>query len=160
MHRLLLIANRTCACPAVHDAVADLLRDHDEHHVLLVAPALTSRLAYWVSDVDPGRAEARGRVEQALTGLEQRGVRAMGAIGDADPWVAITDALVDFPADEVVIATHPPDRSHWMEKRLIERAREALAHPVHHVVSEYGLEDEDHAAEPAVRAGSSPAAGR
>jgi len=158
MHRLLLIANRTCPCPVVHDAVADRVRDHEDHQVLLVAPALTTRLAYWVSDVDSGRAEAHGRVEQALARLDERGVRAIGAIGDADPWVAINDALVDFPADEIVIATHPPGQSHWTEKRLVDRARAALDFPVHHVISEYDLDDE--AAEPAIEGASSPAGGR
>jgi len=157
MHRVLLIANRTCPCPIIHDTVAQRVRPHAEHEVRLVAPALTSRLAYWVSDVDPGRREARGRVEQALTRLDRRGVNATGTIGDEDPWLAITDALADFPADEIVIATFPPGASHWTEKHLVERARAELDLPVHHVISEYGLEDEPSPAARPPGEGAAPA---
>jgi len=146
MHRILVIANRTCPCPVVHDEVAARVEGHEEHEVLLVAPALTSRLAYWVSDVDPGRREAGQRVEQALTRLERRGVHAVGAIGDEHPWTAITDALAEFRADEVIIATFPPGQSHWTEKGLVDKARAELSQPVRHVVSEYGLKEEAAAA--------------
>jgi hypothetical protein len=47
---------------------------------------------------------------------------------------AIEDALRKFGADEIVISTHPPGRSNWLEQRLIERAHERFAVPIHHVV--------------------------
>ena len=34
------------------------------------------------------------------------------------------DALRRFPADEVIISTHPPGRSNWLERDVVERARE------------------------------------
>ena len=55
-------------------------------------------------------------------------------MGDSDPLQAIADALHFFPADEIVIATHPEERSNWLERDLVERARSRYALPVVHVV--------------------------
>ena len=55
-------------------------------------------------------------------------IEARAEVGDADPLSAIGDALAVFPADEVVISTYPPGRSHWHERNLVERTR--AAHPV------------------------------
>jgi hypothetical protein len=48
--------------------------------------------------------------------------------------VAIEDALAEFDADEVIISTHPPQRSNWLERGVVERARERIDVPVSHVV--------------------------
>ena len=44
------------------------------------------------------------------------------------------DALRRFPADEVIISTHPPGRSNWLERDVVERARERFDDAGHHVV--------------------------
>ncbi|HET6697106.1 MAG TPA: hypothetical protein VFG85_11410, partial [Gaiellaceae bacterium] len=53
---------------------------------------------------------------------------------DADPIQAMDDALRTFGADEIVISTHPPGRSNWLEKEIIARARERYDVPITHVV--------------------------
>jgi hypothetical protein len=47
---------------------------------------------------------------------------------------AIDDALRTFGADEIVVSTHPPGRSNWLEKGVIERSRERYGCPLTHVV--------------------------
>jgi hypothetical protein len=54
----------------------------------------------------------------------------------------IEDALAEFPATEIVIVTHPPGQSNWLERRLIERATSRFALPITHLVSTYGLTDQ------------------
>jgi hypothetical protein len=44
------------------------------------------------------------------------------------------DALRTFGADEVVISTHPEGRSHWLERGVVEAARERFTVPISHVV--------------------------
>ena len=78
--------------------------DAPDANVLVVAPALNSRLRRWVSDEDRARRRAAERLRAYLDQLEQRGVHAEGRVGDADPLLAIGDALVTFPADEILIA--------------------------------------------------------
>ena len=110
--------------------------------VLVVAPALNSRLRHWVSDVDGAVARAHDRVELAVGELRERGIAARGHVGDSDPMVAIADALADFSASEIVIATHPPGESNWLERGLIANASSRFDIPVTHLVSAYGLVQE------------------
>jgi hypothetical protein len=138
--RILVVANRTCPCPALADEVAARARDAATE-VLVVAPALNKRLRHWVSDVDAAIAAARERLERAVANLTERGIVAEGAVGDSDPLLAIEDALADFEATEIVISTHPPGRSNWLEKNLPERAASRFDLPLTHLVSRYALEE-------------------
>ena len=47
---------------------------------------------------------------------------------------ALEDALRTFPADEVIISTHPPERSKWLERGVVDDARERVPLPITHVV--------------------------
>ena len=104
--------------------------------VLVVCPALNSKLNTWTSDEDGARAAAQGRLDSSLTRLREAGIAARGEIGDGDPLQALEDALRVFPADEVVVSTHPPGRSNWLEQGVVEQARLRFDVPVTHVVVE------------------------
>ncbi|HSO97855.1 MAG TPA: hypothetical protein VLP43_02815 [Solirubrobacteraceae bacterium] len=93
--RILVIANRTCPCPTLVDEVARRAGETPTE-VLVVAPALNSRLRHWVSDVDGAIARAHDRVELAVAELRERGVSTRGEVGDSDPMVAIADASRTF----------------------------------------------------------------
>jgi len=93
-------------------------------NVLVVAPALNSRLRRWVSDEDRARRRAADRLRAYLDQLDRHGVHATGRVGDADPLLAIADALVTFPADEIVIAGAAPFSEH-----LARRARKRFQVP-------------------------------
>ena len=58
------------------------------------------------------------------------------------------DALRLFGADEIIISTHPEGRSHWLERGIVEAARERFAVPITHVVVD--LEAERRVQEPPV----------
>jgi nucleotide-binding universal stress UspA family protein len=75
--------------------------------VRVVAPALNSRVRHWFSDCDPSVAAAEHRLRTCIAQLEDLGLDVEGHVGDEDPMQAIADALVAFPATELVIATHP-----------------------------------------------------
>jgi GABA permease len=137
-HRILVIANRTCPCPTLADEVARRAND-TSIDVLVVAPALNSRLRHWLSDVDDAVVRAHERLDLAVAELRKRGISARGEVGDSDPLLAIADALALFPADEIVIATLPPGQSNWIERGLIEHARTRFDLPITHLVSSYGL---------------------
>jgi hypothetical protein len=131
---ILVVANETCAGRALLEEVRYRARGRDSE-VLVVAPALTSPARFWASDVDSGREAAHQRLEASLAGLAAVGVTARGEVGDSDPLQAIEDALRTFGADEVVISTHPPGRSNWLERQVVERARERYETiPITHVI--------------------------
>ena len=142
---ILVVANRTCPCPMLLDEVARRASDAPVD-VLVVVPALNSRLRHWLSDIDDAVARAHERLEVALADLRTRGVSARGEVGDANPLVAIDDALARFPASAIVIATLPPGQSNWLERGLLDKARARFGVPVTHLVSTEGLVDQRAAA--------------
>jgi GABA permease len=133
-HRILVVANETVGGEALLDEIRDRCRNRD-CAILVVTPALvTSRASHWASDVDEAMELARQRMELSLIALDELELKAKGEIGDSDPNVAIEDALRVFPADEIVISTHPPERSRWLEHGVVERARGQIDLPISHVV--------------------------
>lgn len=138
-HRVLVVANETVGGTALRDALAQVVRPSSE--VLVVAPALTSPVRHWVSDVDGARAAAETRLQTSVSRLASTGLAVRGEIGDQDPLVAIEDALRTFGADQIVISTHPAGRSHWLEQDLIGKARERFALPITHVVVDLAAEE-------------------
>jgi GABA permease len=132
-YRILVVANETVG----GSALLTEIRAHAEGHravILVVCPALNSPLKHWVSDEDEARADAETRLGRSLEAMRSGGVAADGEIGDGDPIQAIEDALRTFRPDELIISTHPPGRSHWLERGVVDRARERFDLPLTHVV--------------------------
>jgi hypothetical protein len=133
MRRILVIANETVGGQRLRQTLQEKTADANAE-VFVVSPALNSPLRHWVSDEDNARAAAQQRLDVSLDRLAGDGLRARGEVGDGDPLQALEDALRKFGADEIVISTHPPGKSHWLEQNLVEQARERFDLPVTHVV--------------------------
>jgi len=131
-HRLLVISNATLAGAELFREVRERA-DETDTEVLIVAPALTSRLHYWMSDFDDGVANAQARLERSLEHCAAAGITARGQLGDAHPLQAIDDAMRVFQPDEIIIATHPPGRSNWLEREVVTDARHRYRVPIVHV---------------------------
>jgi len=138
--RLLVVANETVAGDALIEEIRRRCQGRS-CEVVVVTPALAaSRASHWTSDIDEAIELARQRMELSLIAIRGLGLKARGEIGDSDPAVAIEDALRLFPADEIVISTHPPERSRWLEQGVVEHARERIDLPVAHVVVDLAAE--------------------
>lgn len=137
--RILVVANRTCPCEALQGEIEEHASGQPSE-VLIVAPALNKRIKHLASDTDEAVMAAEQRLAIAIAGLARAGVEATGEVGDADPGQAIADVLHRFAADELIVATHPPGKSHWLEKGLLDRARREFDGPVTHFVSHYGID--------------------
>lgn len=83
---------------------------------------------------DSRRSAAERRLQRTLDLLHEAGIAARGAVVDPDPLQALKDAVYEYRPDEVIVSTHPPERSRWLKKGLIEKARKAVGVPVEHVV--------------------------
>jgi hypothetical protein len=143
-HRVLVVANETVGGEALLAEIGDRCRDRD-CEILVVTPALArSRASHWASDLDEAIELARQRMELSLIAIGELGLKAKGKVGDSDPNVAIEDALRVFSADEIVISTHPPERSRWLEHGVVERAREQIDLPISHVVVDLSAERAAH----------------
>jgi hypothetical protein len=140
--RILVVANETVAGHTLRSMILERSLDVREE-VLVVTPALNSPLKHWVSDEDDARAAARERLDASLSKLAEAGVEARGEVGDGDPLQAMEDALRTFGADEIIISTHPEGRSNWLERGVVEKARERFAVPITHVVVDLEREHEE-----------------
>jgi len=131
--RVLVIANETVGGGPLRTRIQELSEGFDTK-VLVVTPALNSRVRTITSDVDPAREQAQQRLDASLARLREDGIDAQGEVGDGDPLQAIEDALRTFGADQIVISTHPEGRSNWLERGVVDKAKERFAVPITHVV--------------------------
>jgi hypothetical protein len=131
---VLVIANETIGSERLRGEVC-LRAGGCESEVLVVVPALNTPIRHWTNDDDDARANARRRLDEEIAALAELGLGARGAVGADDPLQAVDDALRTFPADEIIIATHPEGRSNWLEGDLVGRVRAAYGLPVTHVIA-------------------------
>jgi hypothetical protein len=118
--RVLIVAHRTAATPALIDAVRERAARGPCRFALLVPRP------YWDPDTD----EAALTLELAIPLLEEaaRG-HVDGLVGDHDPLVAVRDALAVEAFDEAIISTLPARVSRWLHRDLPSRV-EQLGLPV------------------------------
>jgi hypothetical protein len=136
--RILVVAADEHISEPVRREVAE--RAGDRHaEVRVVAPALArTPFEQAAGAVDEGIEHARHQLDESRAALRETGLDGEGQIGDADPILAIEDALFEFPADEILIVTHPAGEARWMEDDLFERARHRFEPPIRHFVVDDG----------------------
>jgi hypothetical protein len=130
--KLLVLTSEPISAAQLRAAVRAEVNPEDAE-VMVVAPALQgSALRFWLSDADEAIAEA-DRVRRAtVQRLGQEGIAASGDTGESDPMQAIEDALMTFPADRIVLFTHPDSREAYREDLDDEEIRQRFGLPVDH----------------------------
>ena len=134
MTHLLVVANETVDATALRDALA---ARGDDLRLTVVSPVNEPRRGYVVYS-DTRRASARRRLERALDHLRRAGIPADGYVVEADPAAAVRDALATLepPVDEILVSTHPAEKSGWLRRGVLDRIRSAAgAVPVEHLVA-------------------------
>jgi predicted deacetylase len=136
---VLVIANETVA----GQSLIDVLKRRAEEgplRVTVITPVNQPREGYVVYE-DTRRAAASRRLERTLQALREAGIPASGRVVEADPVAALRDALAQLePApDEIVVSTHPRQKSGWLRRNVVERMeRAAEGRPLEHVVVDLG----------------------
>jgi hypothetical protein len=138
--KILVVANEIVEGHRLREAIGLQVGEESCAEVRVTAPALMSRLRYWLSDGDEARRSAALRLAAELESLRAAGIEADGQVGDPDPLLAIADALFHFEAEKIVIATRPQGRLHWLTRDLVDRVQRRFAQRVEHVVLEPGDE--------------------
>ncbi len=132
---VLVIANETVAGRSLIEAIERRRKDGPVR-VTVITPVNQPREGYVVYE-DTRRAAAGRRLEQTLKALRAAGIPAAGMIVETDPVAATRDAIAQLepPPDEVVVSTHPQQRSGWLRRDVVERIKGAAGSlPVEHVV--------------------------
>jgi hypothetical protein len=134
MH-LLVVANETVTGRKLIEAVERRKGDGDLQ-VTVIAPVNQPQRGYVVYE-DTRRAAAGRRLDRTLGMLREEGIPAHGLVVETDPVTAVRDALAQLepPVDEIIVATHPQQKSGWLRKNVVDRIRDSAGDvPVEHVV--------------------------
>jgi hypothetical protein len=136
---VLVLANETVTGPSLIESV----KGRSPDLVTVIAPISHPHAGYVVYE-DSRRAAAGRRLERTLDALRDAGIRAHGFVVEADPADAVRDAIamLDPKPTEVIVSTHPKEKSGWLRRKVIDRVREASGGlPVEHVVVDIEKEE-------------------
>lgn len=124
--------------PISGEALRDALGDEatDDMEVLVIAPALISKMRWLMADPDPAIRRAEEIQEETVQRLDEDGIDAAGDTGESDPLLAIQDALQTYQADQIVLFTHRQGKRNWLEDGVVEDAKARFDPPVSHMVLE------------------------
>jgi len=139
---ILVIANETVAGRGLIDAVKQKAAGQDVELVTVLAPVSAPRAGYVVYE-DTRRAAAGRRLDRTLAALRESGIPAHGLVVESDPEDAVRDAfgMLDPKPTDVILSTHPVEKSGWIRKNVVDRVRKAAGNvPVEHIVVEIGEE--------------------
>ncbi len=129
---VLVVAHRTAVTSGLLEAVRERAR-RGPARFHLVVPQRPHGMHKLVDPQDTGEDEAQRVLADALPKLsEAAGHEVTGSVGDAEPLMAIHDAINLGGYDEIIISTLPLGVSRWLKLDLVSKAR-ALGLPVTHV---------------------------
>jgi hypothetical protein len=134
---ILVVANETLGGKPLLDAVRE--RADSDTRFILCVPQNKPRAGLVVYNESVFDA-AQVRLDLALEVIRDMGIRAIGEVGDQDPFTASIDAVREYHPQEIIISTFPETRSGWMRRDLIERVSDATGLPVTHVVHDLDTE--------------------
>jgi hypothetical protein len=130
---ILVVANET----VVSRRLVDLIEERaggGPVQVTVVAPVNQPRQGYVVY-YDTRKAAARRRLDKTLDLLRKEGVPANGIVVESDPVSALRDAIHQLEPDEVIVSTHPQQKSGWLRRNAVDQMRRVAGDiPFEHVV--------------------------
>jgi hypothetical protein len=136
---ILAIANETVAGRSLIDALKRRAAQSPVR-ITVIAPINTPREGYVVY-ADTRRAAAGRRLDRTLGLLHAEGISAHGMVVATGPLDALKDAINQLQPDEVIVSTHPEQKSGWMRRNLVDQMRKSAGgRPFEHVVTDVGGE--------------------
>lgn len=131
--QIVVIANET----VVSRKLVDVIEQHaagEAVEVTVVAPVNQPRQGYVVY-YDTRKAAARRRLDRTLEILRKEGVPATGVVVETDPVSALRDAIDQLEPDDVIVSTHPRQKSGWLRRDAVEQMRRVAGSlPFEHLV--------------------------
>ncbi len=134
---ILVVANETLGGRELLEAVQQ--RSDEDTRFVLCVPQNRPRSGLVIYD-DAVFDAAQVRIDLALEVIRDMGIRAIGEVGDPDPYTATLDAVREYKPQEIIISTYPATRSGWLRRDLIDRLRDATGVEVTHIVNDIDSE--------------------
>lgn len=141
-HYVLVVANQTLSGEALHREIVHRSSSLNTE-VEIVCPAHNSAPGQGPSNEEEERKRVQRSLEKMTNQLQSAGVLARGRVGTDDPIATLKAAMRKFPADEVIISTHPYGSSNWLERDVVEYARNHFPVPITHVIVDLEHEKTD-----------------
>jgi hypothetical protein len=144
MSHVLVVANETVAGRGLIEALEERARRDGVELITVVCPVSQPSEGYVVYE-DTRRAAAGRRLDRTLDVLRRDGIAAHGLVVEADPVDAVRDALAQLepPPTEIIVSTHPQQRSGWLRRNMVDRIRRVAGElPVEHVVVDLQAESD------------------
>jgi len=130
--RILVVANETI----VSKRLVELIERHATGAVEVTVVAPVSQPGHgYVVYYDTRKAAARRRLDKTVALLHEHGVNADGVIVETDPVSALRDAIHLLDPDEIIVSTHPRQKSGWLRRDAVEQMRRVAGDiPFEHIV--------------------------
>jgi hypothetical protein len=134
MYRILVVANETLEDAHLLEEVQRKAEQAGgEVAVHLVVPAAHGH-GTWTEG--GAKAAAQHRLDDAMVLFKELHVEVTGEVGDPSPVLAISDALLVRPYDEIVLSTLPKGVSRWLKQDAVSRIqRNHPSIPLTHVAA-------------------------
>jgi len=133
---VLVVANETLAGEELLDAVRKRA-ERGPIRATVIAPVNEPSSGYVVYR-NSRRATAGRRVDRMVAALRAAGIPAHGDVFEGGPVAAVEDVLALEDIDELIVSTHPEEKSGWVRKKNVLGRLQRLAgdRPFQHVVSD------------------------
>ena len=126
--KLLVLTPEPIDAALLRSAAGD---DAQDAEVLVVTPAThSSPLRFWMSDADQAIADAQSAADETAERLEEEGIDVVAETGEAEPALALQDAMATFAADRIVVFTHAEGDRDYREDAGLRDAEGRFGVPV------------------------------
>jgi GABA permease len=119
MRRFLVVANQTLTSASLLGEIRARRAGEDCEFYLVVPATRLHTGTAWTEG--QAVAHARRALEDALAYFNSEGIEATGNVGDANPVLAVADALGQRHFDEIIVSTLAPGASKWLKRDLPHR---------------------------------------
>lgn len=136
LRHVLVVVNETLSGNELLDAVRRRA-EQGPIRTVVIAPVNEPTAGYVVYR-NSRRATAGRRVDRMVAALRAAGIPAHGDVFEGGPIAAVQDVLALEDVDELIVSTHPAEKSGWLRRKnvLAELRRLAGDRPFEHVVSD------------------------
>ena len=142
--RRFLVANQTLGGEQLSSTVKErIAQDECVFHVVVPATAVDDQIVAYGGETGPTKTPSAGehahaiaeqRMAAAVRQIQGVGGQADGEVGDADPLVAVRDALGRHEVDEIIVSTLPQGLSRWLRRDLPRQVERLSGRPVTSII--------------------------